>query len=214
MGRFPWRGPAAACPSPSPFSLLMSRLGALRPSCLFFPLASLPFSFFSTDFSCAGLSDFLPARPSWAPPAPPHASPLLGRSPAAHPSVPFSFLEQPSSSFPAWQPGVLARACAQHTTARRGAMAQPPCNPATVSPTSARVSRAHIGRIAHDALVQETGLLSLLCSTQFLSLARHRTGRKKQIADWSSPETSPATVEVDSLPLPFPSPFSPPPLRP
>jgi hypothetical protein len=148
------------------------------PVASFFPLASLPFFLFSTDFSSAGPPDFLPARPSWAPPAPPHASPLLGRSPAAHPSVPFSFLEQPSSSFPAWQPGVLARACAQHTTARRGAMAQPPCNPATVSPTSARVSRAHIRRIAHDALVQETDLLSLPCSTQSLSLARHRTGRK------------------------------------
>jgi hypothetical protein len=178
LGRFPcaWSS-RAFVPPPSSLSSWAGS-APCGPAACFFPLASLPFSFFSTDFSCAGPPDFLPARPSWAPPAPPHDSPLLGRSPAAHPSVPFSFLEQPSSSFPARQPGVLARACAQHTAARRGAMAQPPCNLADVSPTSARVSRAHIRRIAHDALVQETGLLSVPCSTQSLSLARHRTGRK------------------------------------
>jgi hypothetical protein len=172
LGRFPCARPSLAFSPP-----LLSRRGpARRPATQppFFPWPPFVFPFFPPIFPAQAHRISSPRGPAGLLPRP-HASPLLDRSPAAHPSVPFSFLEQPSSSFPARQPEVLARAYAQRTAAMRGAMAQPPCNPAAVSPTSARVSRAHIERIAHDALVQETGLLSLPCSTQSLSLARHRT---------------------------------------
>jgi hypothetical protein len=176
LGPIPLRAAQPSLLSPP----LLSRRGpARRPPAqppLFFPWPPFHFPFFPPIFPAQ--AHLFPPRAaqlgsSRAPTLPPS---WVGRPP--HPSAPFSFLEQPSSSFPARQPGVLARACAQRTAARRGAMAQPPCNPAAVSPTSAHVSRAHIERITHDALVQETGLLTLPCSTQSLSLARHRTGRK------------------------------------
>jgi hypothetical protein len=150
---------------------------------LFFPWPPFLFPFFflfSTDFSCAGPPDFLPrAAQLGSSPPPPRTSPFLGRSPTAH-STRALFFFWSGLAPPSWRgsQGCWLEPCAQRTAARRGAMAQPPCNPAAVSPTFARVSRAHIGRITHDTLVQETGLLSLPCSTQSLSLARHRTGRK------------------------------------
>jgi hypothetical protein len=74
LGPIPLR---AAQPSLLPPSSLSSWAGSAPcDPTAFFPLASLRFSFFSTDFSCAGPPDFLPARPSWAPPAPPRFPPL------------------------------------------------------------------------------------------------------------------------------------------
>jgi hypothetical protein len=94
---------------------VLHRLGALRPSRLFFSpgLPSFfPFSSFSPlIFPAQAHRISSPVRPSWAPPPPPPHFPLLGS--VAHGPLdarPFLFLERPSSSFLARQPGVLARA--------------------------------------------------------------------------------------------------------
>jgi hypothetical protein len=124
LGPVPLAWPSRGLPSP-----LLSRRGpARRPAAqppLFPPWPPFLFPFFSflfsTDFSCASPPDFLPRAAQLGSSRAPHASPSWAGRLWPTRRAPFYFLEQPSSSFPARQPGVLARAlhAAYNRQARR-----------------------------------------------------------------------------------------------
>jgi hypothetical protein len=110
LGLIPLR---AAQPSLLPHPSFLSSWAGSAPAAQAASFSPLAFSFFSTKF---------PARPTGFPPRAPPRSPLLDRSPAAHPGAPLFFFR--SSPAPFWRgmPGAQARAgalCAAYSRQAR-----------------------------------------------------------------------------------------------